>query len=133
MWRIFSTKAQCEAPQLNKVKCLIEACQPPYCITLVSGCPSSQITNKMKVSGCIIQKRQIIDHTENLFNANYKGKRIYISTDHGFGKPQYDHLKRFLIDVVDIKTGMYDVQTYQDLHTVRDAIIYALKGAMLVS
>jgi hypothetical protein len=45
----------------------------------------------------------------------------------------YDHLKRFLIDVVDIKTGMYDVQTYQDLHTVRDAIIYALKGAMLVA
>ena len=87
----------------------------------------------MKVSECIIQERQIIDHTENLFNANYKGKRIYISTDHGFGKPQYDHLKRFLIDVVDIKTGMYDVQTYQDLHTVRDAIIYALKGAMLVS
>lgn len=87
----------------------------------------------MKVSGCIIQKRQIIDHTENLFNANYKGKRIYISTEHGFGKPQYGHLKRFLIDVVDIKTGMYDVQSYQDCHTVRDAIIYALKGAMLVS
>ena len=56
-----------------------------------------------------------------------------ITTDHGFGKPQYDHLKRFLIDVVDIKTGMYDVQSYQDFHTVRDAIIYALKGAMLVS
>ena len=88
--------------------------------------------NKMKVSGCIIQNRKIIDHTENLFIANYKGKRIYISTDHGFGKPQYDHLKRFLIDVVDIKTGMYDVQAYQDLHTVRDAIVYALKGAMLV-
>ena len=104
-----------------------------YCKTAVSRWPFSQYKQKMKVSGCIIQKRQIIDHTENLFNANYKGKRIYISTDHGFGKPQYDHLKRFLIDVVDIKTGMYDVQTYQDLHTVRDAIIYALKGAMLVS
>ena len=87
----------------------------------------------MKVSGCIIQKRQIIDHTENLFHAYYKCKLIYISTDHGFGKPQYDHIKRFLIDVVDIKSGMYIVQTYQDCHTIRDAIIYALKGAMLVS
>lgn len=86
----------------------------------------------MKVAGCIIQKRQIIDHTQNLFNANYKGKRIYISTEHRFGKSQYDHLKRFSIDVVDIKTGMYDVQTYEDLYTMRDAIIYALNGAMLV-
>jgi len=87
----------------------------------------------MKISGCIIQNRQIIDHTEELFNANYKGKEIRITTDHGFGKPQYDHLKRFLIDVVDIKTGMYDVQSYQDCHTIRDAIFYALKGAMLLS
>lgn len=87
----------------------------------------------MKVSGCIIQNRQIIDHTENLFNANYKGKRIYISTSQEFGKPQYDHLKRFLIDVVDIKTGIHNVHAYKDLHTIRDAIIYALKGAMLVA
>lgn len=87
----------------------------------------------MKVSGCIIQNRTIIDNTENLFNANYKGKRIYITTDHGFGKPEYEHLKRFLIEVLDIKTLMYDVQTYQDCHTIRDAIIYALKGAMLVA
>jgi hypothetical protein len=77
--------------------------------------------------------RSFKDCGKSLFNANYKGKRIYISTDHGFGKPQYDHLKRFLIDVVDIKTGMYDVQSYQDCHTIRDAIIYALKGAMLVA
>ena len=87
----------------------------------------------MKIAGCIIQKRQIIDHTENLFNANYKGKRIYISTDHGFSKPQYDHLKRFLIDVVDIKTGMYDVQTCQDFEQIDEAIEYALNGAMLVA
>ncbi len=86
----------------------------------------------MKVAGCIIQKRNILEHNYGLFNANYKGKRIYISTDHGFGKPQFPHLKRFLIDVVDIKTGMYDVQSYQDCHTIRDAIIYALDGAMLV-
>lgn len=87
----------------------------------------------MKVLGCIIQKRQIIDHTKNLFDANYKGKRIYISTDHGFGKPKNAYLKRFLIDVVDIKTGMYDVQTYEDFEHIDEAIEYALKGAMLVS
>jgi hypothetical protein len=27
-------------------KCLIEVHQPPYCIALVSGCPSSQIKIK---------------------------------------------------------------------------------------
>jgi hypothetical protein len=85
----------------------------------------------MKISGCIIQNRNICDSTENLFKAIYKGKCIYISTDHGFGKPKYDHLKRFLIDVIDIKTGMYDVQTYEDFHVIRDAIIFALKGSLL--
>ena len=85
----------------------------------------------MKIAGCIIQKRQILDNTLALFNANYKGKRIYISKDHGFGKPIYPQLSRFLIDVVDIKTGMYDVQTYQDFEHIDEAIEYALKGAML--
>lgn len=87
----------------------------------------------MKVSGCTIQKRQIIESTESIFNANYKGKRIYITTNHKLGKPRYDHLKRYLIDVVDIKTLMYDVQTYEDFHTIQDAIRYALKGAMLIN
>lgn len=87
----------------------------------------------MKIAGCIIQKRQILDNTLALFNANYKGKRIYISKDHGFGKPIFPQLSRFLIDVVDIKTGMYDVQTYQDFEHIDEAIEYALKGAMLVS
>lgn len=87
----------------------------------------------MKISGCVIQTRQIVDHTEEIFSANYKGKHIYISTDHGFGEPKYKHLKRFLIDVVDVKTGLYDVQSYEDLHDIRDAIICALKGAMLIT
>lgn len=86
----------------------------------------------MKISGCVIQNNQIIDNTKNNFNANYKGKRIYISTEHGFGKPKYNHLKRFLIDVVDIKTGMYDVQSYQDFNEIKDAIRFALIGAMLI-
>jgi hypothetical protein len=86
----------------------------------------------MKVAGCVFQNRNITINTENEFDALYKGKRIYITTDHGFGEPKYRQLKRFLIDVIDIKTGMYDVQTYQDCHSVRDAIIQALNGAMLV-
>lgn len=87
----------------------------------------------MKISGCIIQNRQILDSTEDLFNANYKGKRIYISSDHGHGKAKYEHLKRSHIDVLDIKTDSYDVQSYQDCHTIQDAIRFALKGACLIA
>lgn len=86
----------------------------------------------MKISGLIIQDRKIISNSDNIFDATYKGKHIYITTDHGFGNAKYSHLKRFLVDVKDIKTGMYDVESYQDLHTIRDAISYALKGAMLL-
>ena len=86
----------------------------------------------MKIAGCVIQKRQILDNTLALFNANYKGKRIYISKDHGFGKAKYPHLSRFLIDVVDIETGMYDVQAYQDFEHIDEAIEYALKEALLL-
>lgn len=86
----------------------------------------------MKVLGCIIQNRQIIDHTENLFNARYRGKSIYISTSHEFGVPKYSRLKRFLINVADIKSGIYYIQTYQDFEHIDDAIKYALKGAKFV-
>lgn len=86
----------------------------------------------MKVSGCIFQNRNIVTNTDNEFEAVYKGKSIYITTNHGFGEPEYSHLKRLLIDVVDIKTGMYDVQTYSDCHSIRDGIIKALNGAMLI-
>jgi len=82
----------------------------------------------MKISGSIIQKRNIEIFTENDFQATYKGKNIYISTSHGFGDAKYDQLKRFTIDVNDIKTGMVDVQTYEDFHNIRDAIRYALIG-----
>lgn len=87
----------------------------------------------MKIAGCIIQKRQILEYGKDIFNANYKGKRIYITTDHGFGQPEFPHLTRYLIDVVDIKAGMYDVESYQDLHEIRSSIIYALKGACLLN
>ena len=87
----------------------------------------------MKISGAIIQQRNIIVSSENEFQATYKGKEIYISTEHSLGKPEFDHLIRFNIDVQDLKTGMYDVQTYQDFHEINDAIRYALKGACLIS
>ena len=84
----------------------------------------------MKIAGCIIQKRQIIDNTLALFNAKYRGKQIHVSKKHGFGKPTYPQLTRFSIDVVDIKTGMYDVQTYQDFEHIDEAIAYAIKGGI---
>ena len=43
----FYYKSLYEASKLIKVKCLTEARQPPYCIALVSGCPS-QIKIKME-------------------------------------------------------------------------------------
>jgi hypothetical protein len=87
----------------------------------------------MKISGAVIQNRNIKTSTEDVFDAKYKGKHIYITTDHGFGKPQYKHLKRFCIDVIDIKTGTRDVDSYNDFHEIRDAIRFALDGACLIT
>ena len=86
----------------------------------------------MKISYVIIQNKNISVNTENDFVATYKGKEIIISTNHGFGKPKYGHLKRYNIDVIDIKTGIKDVESYEDFHTMKDAIRYALKGACLI-
>jgi hypothetical protein len=87
----------------------------------------------MKISEAIIQNKNISIYTENDFDSTYKGKRIIISTNHGFGKPKYEHLKRYNIDVIDIKTGIYDVKSYEDYHCMKDAIRFALKGACLIS
>jgi zona occludens toxin (predicted ATPase) len=86
----------------------------------------------MKISEAIIQNRNIKINTTNDFDATYKGKRITITTDHGFGKPKYDFLKRYCIDVWDIKSGIKDVDSWQDLHSMKDAIRYALIGACLI-
>lgn len=86
----------------------------------------------MKISGLVIQDRKISVNNENTFHARYKGKTIQITTDHGFGEPKYDHLKRFMIDVWDDKTGMNDVSTYEDCHCIEDAIREALIGACLL-
>ena len=85
------------------------------------------------VVGAVIQNRNITENTEDNFSAKYKGKLIEITTDHGFGDPMYKHLKRFSIDVIDIDSGWKDVESYEDLHTMHDAIRSALKGACLIS
>lgn len=87
----------------------------------------------MKISGLVIQKRNISESTENCFHAIYKGKRIYITTNHGFGWPKYSHLSRYMIDVIDIKTGLKDVESFEDCHTIEDAIRKALYGCCLLA
>lgn len=86
----------------------------------------------MKISGAIIQNKMISEYTESDFVGKYKGREIEITTNHGFGKPEYDHLKRFYITVRMFESGIYDVDTYQDFHNIKDAIRYALIGACLI-
>jgi len=86
----------------------------------------------MKISGAIIRDKFISKNTPDNFNAIYKGREINITTDHGHGKPKYNHLKRYDITVIHLESEMYDVNTYEDFHTMQDAIRYALKGACLL-
>lgn len=85
----------------------------------------------MKISEAVIQKRFIKEHNEHTFIATYKGHEISVTTIHRFGKPKWDHLKRYCIDVRG-KDGRYAVNTYGDFHNMEDAIRSALKGAMLI-
>ena len=84
----------------------------------------------MKISTAIIQERNISINTPETFSATYKGREINVTTDHGHGKPKYDHLKRY--DITVTINGSYEVNTYEDCHTMKDAIRYALKGACLL-
>lgn len=86
----------------------------------------------MKIAGCIIQNRNIIESNQHTFHAIYKGKSIYVSSKHGFGKARYGHLTRFYILVIDVKTEICDVDMYEDCHDIREAIRVALKGACLI-
>lgn len=86
----------------------------------------------MKVSGAVIQNKFIYENTKNDFRAKYNGREISITTNHGHGSPTYKRLNRYDITVYHLESGMYDVNTYEDLHTMRDAISYALKGACLL-
>lgn len=86
----------------------------------------------MQISGCIIQRRNIDENTKSDFHATYKGKEIIVSSSHGLGDADKYWLTRFNIEVIDIKTGLRDVDTYEDCHEIRDAIRHALIGACLI-
>ena len=84
----------------------------------------------MKVAGCVFQERNIKEYSRTTFEATYKKHHFYISCDHGHGQAEYDHLTRFHISVYHVESGMYAVQTYEDCHGIRDAILIALRGGM---
>jgi hypothetical protein len=84
----------------------------------------------MKISTAIIQERSISINTPETFSATYKGREINITTDHEYGNSKYPHLKRY--DITVTINGSYEVNTYEDCHTMKDAIRYALKGACLL-
>lgn len=86
----------------------------------------------MRISGAIIQNRNIEVSTRNKFVAIYKKKRINVSDGHKSGKPDEWWLTRYSVEVIDIKTGIVDVDSYKDCHEIRDAIRYALCEACLV-
>ncbi|KFC19347.1 hypothetical protein [Chryseobacterium sp. FH1] len=83
----------------------------------------------MKIAGCVIRK--IIEKSPKYFEAEYKGYHIYVSTNHGFGKPKDKNLKRFNIEVTHIESGIYGVNTWEDFETIEKAIEYALEGSLL--
>jgi len=85
----------------------------------------------MKIGEAIIQNRNIQINTDSDFEAIYKNRTIIISSDHGHGKPKYKHLTRFDI-VVLAPTGEYDVNTWEDCHSIKEAIRVALRGACLI-
>jgi len=86
----------------------------------------------MKISGAVIQNRNIRIYSEKCFRATYKGYDICVSTNHNLGEPIYKHLKRYGIGVWRIGSEHAIVDTYEDLHTMRDAIREALIGAHLI-
>jgi hypothetical protein len=84
----------------------------------------------MRIASAIIQNRNITRSTPNDFNATYKGREINITTNHGNGKPQHPDYIRY--DIVVTYLGSYEVNTWQDLFSMHEAIEYALKGACLM-
>jgi len=84
----------------------------------------------------LIQQQNILEEYNGknrcCFTATYKGFSIQITTDHGHGQPQNNDLKRFDIAVQNIKNGILDVDTWEDLPTLHQAVKYALIGACLI-
>ena len=85
----------------------------------------------MKIRGKVIQNRMIREYTKDVFDASYKNREIYITTDHGHGEPEDEELNRYDITVRAFE-GMYDVDTWEDFSTIEEAIHFALEGAMLL-
>ena len=83
----------------------------------------------MKISGKVIQNKNIKENTEDTFLATYKGHTIYVSYNHGLGKPDYDFLTRYNLEVTHNKSGHLAVDTWEDCHTKEDAIRKAMEGA----
>ena len=78
-----------------------------------------------------ILNKNISINTPDEFEARYKGHYIWVTSKHKHGKPRYDHLKRFDINVSD-KRGCLVVCTYDDHRNIKDAIRQALIGARLI-
>lgn len=85
----------------------------------------------MKIAGRIIQTRNIITNTPSEFEAMYKGLYILVTTRHHHGQPKEDHLTRYSMEAWAIKNGIFDVQTWEDCHNIKDAIRKTLEGACL--
>ena len=86
----------------------------------------------MKIKTAIIRSKSILANTDSIFNAKYKGKEIYISSEHGFGKAKHKNQTRLDVNVRDIKTGMKDVDSYADFSNIAEAIEYALTGSCIM-
>lgn len=65
------------------------------------------------------------------FEATYRGCLIYVSSDHGFGEPILPQLTRYYMSITG-KDGGYLVDTWEDLFTINQAILRAIKYAGLI-
>lgn len=82
----------------------------------------------MKICGKIIQERNIKVNTTDEFSAVYK--KHYITIFRLEKIDRYDN-QTFNVDVTDL-AGCYAVNAVFEGRSMRDAIIYALKGALLI-
>ena len=86
----------------------------------------------MKIGSAVIQNRKIQVHKENHFEAFYKGRKIYVSSDHGFGPAFEKGLTRYHIAVWEWESAIHDYNGYIDLPDLNSAIKEALEGSCLM-
>lgn len=79
----------------------------------------------MKIGGRIFRTDKINSNTEYLFDAYYKKHRVYVEfiKDNG-------GMKDFNVEVID-ESGMLACDSIVTRCSIRDAVIYALNGAMI--